>query len=57
MQSNHPNNVTLETERFGEEEMDVSFTEEEEDVHIFNSFIRIILTIHHGGLDDFGNTI
>jgi len=53
----HPNNVILEMERFGEEEMDFSFTGEKEEVngHLVNSFVRIILTTHHGGLIDYGH--
>ena len=44
-------------ERFGEEEMDFSFTGEKEEVngHLVNSFVRIILTTHHGGLIDYGH--
>ena len=53
----HPNNVILEMERFGEEEMDFSFTGEKEEVngHLVNSVVRIILTTHHGGLVDYGH--
>ena len=52
----HPNNVILEMERFGEEEMDASFTGEKEvNGHLVNSFVRIILTTHHGGLVDYGH--
>jgi len=43
----HPNNVILEMTRFGEEEMDVPFTGEEEEVHghLFLHYFHIILTI------------
>ena len=43
-------------ERFGEEEMDASFTGEKEvNGHLVNSVVRIILTTHHGGLVDYGH--